>query len=506
MDTAPAWPLHPLEDDRETDVCVVGAGIAGLTTALRLLQEGENVMVVDHGTVGSGQTERTTAHLSNALDDRYLDIRKHRGREGARLAAESHTAAIDFIERHVRGLGIDCDFLRVDGYLFLAPGHEEELLRQEQAAAGQAGLGNVAFLRNAPVTAFDTGPCLHFPRQAQFHPLHYLRGLGEEIERHHGHVYTGTHVSGVEENDGSIAVRTSENRMVTCKAAVLATNCPIIDNAAIYAKQAPYRTYVIGLDVPAGSVEPALFWDTADPYHYVRTQIRKDGRDLLITGGEDHRSGEEHEPAAVLFDRLEMWTRERFPMANAVSYRWSGQVMETVDGLAMIGRKPGSRHIYIATGDSGMGMTHGTIAGLLLSDLIMGKKNPWADLYDPGRAAAKALGAYARENMHTLAQFARRFRRQPDISPETPAPGTGAVLQQEGGSPLAVYRDEKGELHVRSALCPHRGCPLSWNAFEKTWDCGCHGSRFSAKGLALNGPSIQDLQEEKQRAERRHHS
>ena len=377
MDTAEVSRHRALARNEKADVCVVGAGIAGLTTAFLLAREGKTVVVLDDGHVGGGQTQRTSAHLSNAIDDRFLEIEKIHGEEGSRLAAESHSAAINRIEAIAHEEGIDCDFRRVDGYLFRAPDHPAKLLEDERKAAHRAGLTDVAFVPRAPLP-FDTGRCLLFPRQGQFHPLKYLAGLAAAFRKRGGSIHTNTHVASI---DGG-KVETEAGPVIRAEAVVVATNTPINDLVAIHTKQAPYLTYVIGAPVPKGSVEQALYWDTLDAYHYIRVQPMK-GKDLLIVGGEDHKSGQADDQEER-WVRLEEWARQRFPEMKAVEYRWSGMVMETTDGLAFIGRNPmDNENVFIATGDSGMGLTHGTIAGMLLTDLILGRENPWATIYDP---------------------------------------------------------------------------------------------------------------------------
>ncbi len=277
---------------------------------------------------------------------------------------------------------------------------------------------------------------------------------------------------------------------------VVATNTPVNDLVAIHTKQAPYRTYVIGARVPRGSVPRMLLWDTPDPYHYVRLQtVENDGDayDVLIVGGEDHKTGQA-EDFDERFLRLEEWARERFPSIETVEFRWSGQVMEPVDGLAFIGRNPlDSDNVPIATGDSGQGMTHGTIAGRLLTDLITGRDNEWAALYDPTRISLKAGVEFAKENLNVAAQYADHLTGGEVESAEDVAPGTGAILRR-GLKKIAVYRDDSGALHELSAVCTHLGCVVSFNDKEKTWDCPCHGSRFAcADGHVVNGPAIEGL-------------
>ncbi len=497
--TAKMPTYSPLLENTRADVCIVGAGIAGLTTAYLLTQAGKSVVILDDGPLAGGITQVTTAHLSNALDDRYFAIERLHGEEGARLAAESHTAAINRIEAIVKKEQIDCDFERLDGYLFLPPGEKEELLDRELTAAHRAGLHDVEKIRRAPLPSFDTGTCLRFPNQGQFHPLKYLAAVAKAIERDGGRLFTKTHVDQID--GGPPAQIKAGSHVVTAGAVVVATNAPVNDRLVIHTKQAPYLTYVIGARVPRGSVAKALYWDTLDPYHYIRLQNLNNGGstennpracDLLIVGGEDHKTGQADD-TQERHARLETWARERFPMMEPVEFTWAGQVMETVDGLAFIGRNPLDKdNVFVVTGDSGMGMTHGTIAGILLTDLIQGRESPWAPLYDPSRKTLRATGEFLKEAVNMATQFTDWVTGGDVSSVDEITKDSGAVLRR-GLTKVAVYRDEKEEVHERSAVCPHLGCIVGWNPTEKTWDCPCHGSRFDKLGKVLNGPANTDL-------------
>jgi glycine/D-amino acid oxidase-like deaminating enzyme/nitrite reductase/ring-hydroxylating ferredoxin subunit len=491
-----------LEEDIHADVCIVGAGIAGITTAYLLSKQVKSVVVLDDGAIGGGQTQRTTAHLSNAIDDRYVEIERLHGSEGAKLAAASHTAAIDRIESIVADEQIACDFVRLDGYLFVPFGESPDLLDREHAAAHRAGLSGVERLQHAPLMPFETGPCLRFPRQAQFDPLKYLTAVAEALQRAGGRIFTDTHAETIQ--GGTPArIKTSSGRTVTADAVVVATNSPVNDLVAMHTKQAAYMTYALGAIVPRGSVATALHWDTLDPYHYVRIQPLApeiglaepsgfEGHDVLIVGGEDHKTGQA-EMRADPYARLESWARLRFPMIQEIRFRWSGQVLETIDGLAFIGRNPLDKpNVFIATGDSGMGMTHGTIAGILLTDLILGRENPWAKLYDPSRKTLHALSRFVTENLNVARQYGDWLTSGDVESAAQIQPGSGAVIRR-GLTKVAVYRDEQGTLHERSAVCPHLGGIVHWNDAEKTWDCPCHGSRFDRLGGVVNGPANRDL-------------
>ena len=331
-----------LEADLQSEVCIVGAGIAGLSTAYCLLREGKSVVVLDDGPIGGGQTQRTTAHLANAIDDRYVEIERMHGLEGSRIAAQSHRAAIDKIESIIASERIDCEFQRLDGYLFNPPGQSADSLDRELEAAHRAGLTRVERLPRAPLSNFDTGPCLRFPSQGQFHPTRYLRGLMRAITQMRGNIFTQTHVKGMESTEGGrrAKVTTSTGYVVDCSAVVVATNTPINDMVTIHTKQAPYMSYVVALPVPRGSVARALYWDTMDPYHYVRLQAGETpDEELLIVGGEDHKTGQADD-AEARYTNLEAWARLRFPVTLPPRYKWSGQVMETIDGLAFIGHNP----------------------------------------------------------------------------------------------------------------------------------------------------------------------
>jgi Rieske Fe-S protein len=281
---------------------------------------------------------------------------------------------------------------------------------------------------------------------------------------------------------------------VTAGSAVVATNTPIHEMLGVHLKQSGYRTYAIGARVPQGSVPVALYWDTLDPYHYVRVQQGPDqpvGYDLLIVGGEDHKSGQADD-AATRFARLEGWTRRHFPMAENVDFHWSGEIMETIDGLAFIGRRDDDSRVCLATGDSGMGMTHGTLAGMILSDLVLGRESSWSELYDPGRRRMGALREFARENLNVAKQYMSLVAPGEVESIGEIAPGSGALVRR-GLHMIAAYRDPQGVVHERSAICTHLGCVVQWNSMEKSWDCPCHGSRFDAHGTVLHGPAVSDL-------------
>ncbi|HYE02776.1 MAG TPA: FAD-dependent oxidoreductase [Phycisphaerales bacterium] len=500
MATASVPDFPPLAEDTSADVCVVGAGLAGLTTSLLLLRQGRSVVVLDDGPVAGGETSRTTAHLASALDDRFTHLEKLYGEEGARLAGQSHAAAIDAIERIAQELEIDCDFRRLDGFLFCGPGQDRDQLMAELDAAQRAGM-ICDLVDRAPIGDYDTGPAIRFALQGTFHPLKYIAGLAREIVRLGGHIYCRTHASDF--RDGTPArVRTATGHTITSRWIVVATNTPVNDRVTLHTKQAAYRTYVVAGRVPRGTVRDALYWDMLDPYHYVRLQplasppgLGEGGHphehDLLIVGGEDHKTGQADD-FEERFARLAHWTAERFPTFEGVDYRWSGQVIEPVDSLAFIGLNPGGQSIYVATGDSGHGMTHATLAGMIISDQIAGRQSPWGELYDPGRRTLRTAGEWVRENVNALSYYSKWLAGSEVDSPEEIPPGEGAVVRQ-GLTKVACYKAPDGSLHTCSAMCTHLGGQVLWNRAEKSWDCPVHGSRFDPTGRVVNGPAITDL-------------
>ncbi len=493
-DTARIPRFSPLTSDENTQVCVIGAGIAGLTSAYLLAKAGKKVIVLESSTIGSGETGRTTAHLSNAFDDRYYRMERTHGPERTRLLAQSHTKAIEAIAYIVEAEGIQCDFKYVDGFLFMPPGGDTETLDRELAAAHRAGLADVQYVTHAPLPGVDTGKALLFPRQAIFHPMKYLAGLAQAITKHGGVIYTDTHVMSI--SDAPVkSVKTKQGKTVYADNVIVATNAPIHTLFAIHTKQAPYRTFVIALRVPKQGIPNALFWDDEEPYHYVRIQKLPAslGHDLLLVGGEDHKTGQKDD-ADERFARLASWARERFPRATKIEYAWSGQVLEPVDGVAYIGKTPGEEGVYMVSGDSGNGMTHGTIAGMLLTDMISGKENPWVALYDPARVnmSGSSIKAFTKENLNVAAQYTDLVKGGDEEKTKNIARGEGAVVAR-GVKKLAMYRDTHGTLHERSAVCTHLGCIVHWNSAEKSWDCPCHGSRFDPFGKVLNGPATTPL-------------
>jgi len=492
-------PFSPLTKDLSVDVVIVGAGLAGLTSAYLLIKSGKSVAVLEDSMIGSGETGRTTAHLTNEIDNRYYRVAFLHGEEGARLAAESQTQAIDMIERIVNELHIDCDFERLDGYLFVNKQQDGKELKKELKAVHNAGIADAVLLDSVPSDTFISGPCLRFSHQAQFHPLKYLAALTDAVIDRGGAIYTNTHVESFESEGGSegkkpVKITTSDKRNVQATTLIVATNSPVNDRYHMHTKQTAYRTYAIGCEIARGSFPKMLLWDTEDPYHYVRVQEAGE-RDILIVGGEDHRVGQkdsDHRDASnARFSALEAWTREHVTIPFHVKYQWSGQVLEPVDALGYAGRQMRT-NTYIITGDSGMGMTNCTAGAMIVTDLILGRDNPWSKLYVPSRKTLRATPEYLKENLNTASEYTE-YLTPGEISDVSKIPAASGAILRKGLKKLALYRDESGTLHQMSAVCPHLGCIVDWNPVEASWDCPCHGSRFTPLGEVMNGPALAGL-------------
>jgi hypothetical protein len=487
----PAFDAPMLSSAVTADVAVVGAGIAGLSCAYELAKLGRSVVVLDRGGIGGGMTLRTTAHLASSCDDWYAEVKKTRGADSARLLYQSLAASIDRVEDVQRTEQIDCDFQRLDGYWILALDGPEARLDAELEVCNRLGIPVEICNEATPLHAPNTTRSLRFPRQARVHASKYVAGLANAIRNNHGRLFANTCIAEIAPESGKVRLKTADGHTVTADYAVVATNSPVHLRVALHSKQAPYRTYAIAAKIPKGNLNDALYWDTLDPYHYVRLQPFSADEDVVIVGGEDHKSGDADD-GERRFAALEEWTRSRLPAVGAVTHRWSGQVLEPVDFVGFIGRSPDSERVFLVTGDSGQGITNGVVASLLIRDLIVGDSSPWTELYDPNRAIAKSLGEYVSENLTPLANFAEYLTAGGLSSAESLQPGEGRIFRS-GIHQVAACREKNGRLHVHSASCTHLSCIVHWNSAEQCWDCPCHGSQFAPDGTALNGPAVTAL-------------
>ncbi len=497
--TQPLWadsadlPSYPkLRRDETVDVVVVGGGIAGLTAAYLLTLEGRSVAVVERDRCAQIDTGHTSAHLTMVTDLRLTELAKNFGRDHARAVWDAGLAAIAQIDAIIGDLGIDCEFAWVPGYLHAASGtpanESVPQMRDETALARELGF-DAEFVEQAPLVG---GPAVRFAEQARFHPRKYLSAVAQAITDRGGMIFESS--AATEFTNRPLSVK-ANGHTLTCQAIVLATHTPLVGNAGIVGamlfqtKLALYTSYVIAGRVAKGRVPDALFWDTADPYHYLRIEAHRD-HDVVIFGGEDHKTGQASNTNAC-FERLER-TLASVIHGVDVTHRWSGQVIETPDGLPYIGET--AAHQVAGTGFSGNGMTFGTLTGMMAADRIAGRPNPWTDLFDPGRK--KVLGGawdYIKENKDYPYYLIRdRFAGAEGRSVRQVPRGEGRVVEL-GGQKVAVYRDERGRVTKRSAVCTHMACIVDWNEAERTWDCPCHGSRFKPDGQVIAGPAESPL-------------
>jgi glycine/D-amino acid oxidase-like deaminating enzyme/nitrite reductase/ring-hydroxylating ferredoxin subunit len=505
VDTVPYWSdsatlpkFAKLDRDEAVDVAIVGAGITGLTAAYLLTLEGRRVAVLERERCAAIDTGHTTAHLSMVTDERLVDLVKTFGRDHAQAVWDAGLAAISRIESMVGEVDAACDFAWVPGYLHAPPGASSReaagSLEEEASLAAELGF-DAEFLDEVP---FVGGPGVRFNDQARFHPRKYLAAVARAIVDRGGMIFE--HSAADEFTTRPLSIR-SNGHTLTCTSVVLATHNPLVGTAGLagatlfQTKLALYTSYVVGGRVEKGSVPDALFWDTADPYHYLRIEPHHD-HDFVIFGGEDHKTGQASDTGAC-FERLER-TLLSMIAGIEVTHRWSGQVIETPDGLPYIGET--AEHQFAATGYAGNGMTFGTLAGMMAADFIAGRRNPWADLFDPSRKKVRGgLWDYIKENKDYPYYLIRdRFAGAEGKSVRAVPRGAGKVLDINGQR-VAVYRDERGNAVKRSAVCTHMGCLVDWNEAERTWDCPCHGSRFKPDGAVIAGPAESPLPEPSKR-------
>jgi glycine/D-amino acid oxidase-like deaminating enzyme/nitrite reductase/ring-hydroxylating ferredoxin subunit len=498
-DTLPLWTdsadfpkFDKLNRDLDTDVVIVGAGITGLTAAYLLARAGRSVVILDRARCAQIDTGHTTAHVTMVTDDRLTDLESRFGRPHAQAVWDAGLAAMMQIDAIVHERAIDCSLESVDGYLHAPDGAkgDADSFRAEAALASELGF-DATFVADVP---FVGGPGICFDNQRRFHPRRYLAGLAQAIVQLGGSIFEDSNAD--EFFDAPLGVR-SNDHIVRCQDIVIATHNPLVGNVGMASatffqtKLALYTSYVVAGRVPGGLIPDALYWDTADPYRYLRLE-RQGNETFVIYGGEDHKTGQTTDTNAC-YERLERSLQERIPEVK-LSHRWSGQVIETPDGLPYIGRM--TDHQYAATGFAGNGMTFGTVAAMMMADAISGAKNPWTDLFDIDRKAlGRGLWEYLKENSDYPYYLLRdRFAGAEGRSVRAVKRGQGKIVDRNGKK-MAASRDDKGRLTILDATCTHMGCVVAWNSAERTWDCPCHGSRFSAQGEVISGPAEAPLEE-----------
>ena len=491
IDTASAPAFPKLANDLRVDALVIGGGITGLTAAYLLLKAGRSVAVVERGRIGQSETGHTTAHLTYVTDERLTELVERFGRDHAQAAWDAGASAMAQVRAIVAEAGIDCELRATPAFLVAAldaESGEGERLREEAALAAELGF-DAAFVESAPL--FDR-PAIRLANQLKFHPMKYVLALAQEIARLGGHVFESTEAAEFHDEPRQVI---ANGHRIQSDFVVVATHVPMQGRRAVLSatllqtKLAAYSTYAIQARIPAGVLPEAMWWDTADPYMYLRVDRHPTG-DVLILGGEDHKTGQEAD-TEERFMRIEKTLRSLMPDA-VVERRWSGQVIESVDGLPYIGEAGDGQ--FVATGFGGNGMTFGTMAGMMARDAACNIRNPWCDLFAVERKTLLAAWDYLRENSdypYYLAKGHMAATGGTDLSGL--ACGTGRIVEIAGRK-AAASRDDNGETHLVSAICPHLGCVVAWNEAERTWDCPCHGSRFQATGEVIGGPAEKPLE------------
>jgi len=473
----------------QADVVIIGAGITGLSTALQLQQQGKSCILIEANNIGFGTTGGTTAHLNTFFDTPYNKVIKNFSLQKAELLFQSAKEAMAIIKDNAAGFGIDCNLEDTTGYLFSLNAKQDEELDDIVVAGKKVGL-EINFINDSPFPI----PYLKIAsieNQAQFHPLKYIIGLARAFERAGGTIVQNCMVTNIT-GDEMLTIETSQ---FTIKAthAVYATHIPPGVNL-LHFRCVPYRSYAIAVKLKNNNYPLALGYDMQDPYHYYRTQ-EIDGEQFLIAGGEDHKTGHEENTGAC-FRRLESYVKSYFEVDKIV-YRWSSQYFEPADGLPYIGYLPGSNsNIFVATGYGGNGMTYSSIAAKIISDMIIEGKSEYQELFDPSRLKPVAgFANFVTEAAEVVKEFVeKKISKQKINELSDIAAGEAKVVKYEGHH-IGLYKDELHNIYAVNAACTHIKCTIAWNNAEKTWDCPCHGSRFSYAGKVLTGPAQQPLEQ-----------
>ncbi|HSI80796.1 MAG TPA: FAD-dependent oxidoreductase [Solirubrobacterales bacterium] len=486
VDTAAETSYPPLDGAINADVAVVGGGIAGLTAALLLKRGGARVAVIEAGRVGTGVTGHTTGKVSSLHGLVYRELRGSFGKDGARTYGAANQAAIERVATLVDEEAIACGFRRVANYTYAESEEALEKVSQEAAVAEEIGLP-ATFTDSAPLP-FPARGAVRFDDQAQLHATNYLVGLARAVEGDGSRVFEESRVTAVD--DGSRCRVETDDGFVTAGSVIVATNFPILDRGLFFARCHPHRSYLIAVTLD-GSLPQDTFISADEPLRSILAH-RSDEREYLLVGGEGHRASNQVD-VSERYSRLEQWARERFPVSS-VEYRWSTQDAIPVDGVPYVGpMSPLSRSVYVATGFRKWGLTNGTVAGMILSDRLLDKSNPWASTFTSTRLRPLAGGRrFVSENLRAGVRLIRDrlASRGSDLSDLEPGGGRALDLN---GEKVAACMDDDGQLHTVSAVCTHAGCIVDWNGEERTWDCPCHGSRFGHTGKVIQGPATDDL-------------
>lgn len=454
--SAPTPGYPALNEDLSVDVAVIGGGIVGITTAYLLKREGLRVAVLERREISRGVTGYTTAKITSSHNLIYKTLNKTFGRYGARTYGKANEAGIDKIASLVEELSIDCDFERADNYIYTEDSRYLQDVRDEVDAAKQAGLP--AEFATETELPFAIEGAVRFANQAQFHPRSYLLALAAAIDGDGSHVFENTTVTGVDQ--GSPCKVEIDGATVSATDVIVATHMPILDRGLFFAKVHPYRSYAIAGAIEGREMPRGMYLSTgAGSTRSLRSIVDGDRR-MLLVGGEGHKTGTEPD-TAKFYDRLERWAEHHYGLSEP-SYRWATQDNVSVDKVPYVGRLTrGSDHVYTATGFGKWGMTNGTASAMILTDLVVGRENEWAALYDSKRIKPVASASkFLQENMEVASHF---------------------------------IGDRVSSEHRDNPRCTHLGCVLRKNTGEGTWDCPCHGSRFDSDGTVIQGPAVSPL-------------
>jgi glycine/D-amino acid oxidase-like deaminating enzyme/nitrite reductase/ring-hydroxylating ferredoxin subunit len=487
--TTPETDYPALADEVDVDVAVVGGGITGITAAVLLKRAGKTVALVESKRIVHGASGYTTAKVTSGHGASYSSIRKGFGEDGARLYAQANEAAIARIAQFVEEDGIDCDLERRPNYIYAETEDEVAQLRQEAEVERRAGLA-VSLVDETPLP-FPVAAALRLEGQAQFHPRKYLLALAATIPGDGSHVFETSRVQNVKR--GEPCEVETERGVVRARDVIVATHLPILDRGLFFAKAYPHRSYAVAAPIGSAPDPQGMYINAGTPTRSVRT-LRDGERVFIQVGGNGHKTGDEEDTPAR-YDQLEAFLREHWPGAGEIEHRWSTQDYMAHDKVPYIGRlRRRSEHVFAATAYNKWGMTSGTVAAMILSDRILGRPNPWAELYDSKRLVRRSgLGSFLKENAAAgFHFFAGRLSRADRARVEELGPGEGALVRIRGRK-TAVYRDGERGLHGLSPVCQHLYCIVDWNPAERTWDCPCHGSRYAADGKAIQGPTTEDL-------------
>ncbi len=487
LDDTEATHYPTLQGDRVFDVAVIGGGITGLTAALLLAREGQSVCLLDQGVIAMGTSGHTTAKVTSQHHLTYARIRVSHGKDGAATYGAAMEAAKERVASFVDE-GINCDFRRRPAYVYATRPGERALLEREAQAAQEAGLP--ATMDDEVPLPFDTRGGMRFDNQVEIHARRYLLGLADRFVRAGGEIFEHTRAVHVDESGGCV-VHTDGQGRVEAEHVVVATLMPFLDRGGHFARAFPSRSYVLTARVQAG-LPDAMLISAAPPMYSIRS-VPYRGEELLMVLGQNHHLGSP-KASPERFEKVAQFARQHWDVTS-FEHRWSAQDYSSDDGVPYIGRlNIRSKRIQVATGFKKWGMTSGTLAGMLITDAIVGRDNPWASMFSSTRVKPLAEAPrFLAENGRVGVRFvADRIlaRGQRDIA-ELDIGEAGIVSCN--GQKVAGYRDEEGRLHAVSSRCTHLGCQVAWNDAERSWDCPCHGSRFDPDGQILNGPATKPL-------------